>query len=326
MSPSADLSGATSRWLRTASAEQPRALFARVGGATDEAPDAMRAGEIDALADHYAGRLAETGIAPGSRLLLLGSPEPRTIAAIAGAARAGLDVGLVSPGLGALEIARAARAFAAAALAGPTRFAQSPTRTRLFEAAASLDGIAFVALHGEGAPGAVGLDGAREDDAPPARASREPRLFASRLDPEDGEPVPIGADLAREFVARAPLSSGQAIVSTLSLASPAGLLAGIFAPLLAGAHVVWQAPFASRRFVAVLEASAPAHLFAPAEAAAELGAAGLLTPDRVASLTLTAAAGTRIPPVEHRLDPARVFVLWSEGTLRLEAAGNRSET
>ncbi len=325
MSAQAGASGAASRWLRAASAARPEAIFARVGGAEDEAPGAMRVGEIDALASHYAARLAETGIAPGSRLLLLGSPEPRTVAAIAGAGRAGLDAGLASPGLGAGEIARAARGFGAAALAGPARFAEWTARARLFEAAASLDTIVFVALHGADVPGAVWLDGPREGECQPAPLSREAGLFALRFDPDDRDTEPITGDVAREFIARAGLLPGQAIVSTLSLASAAGALAGIFAPLLGGAHVVWQAPFASRRFVAALDASAPAHLFAPAEAAAELGAAGLLTRDRVASLTLTAAAGARIPRFEHRLDPGRVFVLRCEGGLRLEDAGNRSE-
>ena len=107
----------------------------------------------------------------------------------------------------------------------------------------------------------------------------------------------------------------------ISLGSAAGLVGGAFAPLIGGAHVVWQAPFAALRFVEALDASAPAHLFAPASAVEALGAAGLLTPQRLASLTLVAAAGAKIPDFPHQLDLARVCVLrvGAGADLRLDA-------
>ena len=65
-----------------------------------------------------------------------------------------------------------------------------------------------------------------------------------------------------ELVARAGVLDGEAIISTISLASEAGLVGGAFAPLIGGAHLIWQAPFAARRFLETLETSAPAHLVA----------------------------------------------------------------
>ncbi len=107
----------------------------------------------------------------------------------------------------------------------------------------------------------------------------------------------------------------------ISLGSPAGLVGGAFAPLIGGAHVVWQTPFAAVRFVEALDALAPAHLIAPAGAVEALGAAGLLTPQRLASLTLVADEATKIPAFSHDLDLARVSVLriGAGADLRLDA-------
>ena len=119
---------------------------------------------------------------------------------------------------------------------------------------------------------------------------------------------------------RAGLRDGEAIVSTISLGSEAGLVGGAFAPLIGGAHLIWQAPFAAQRFLETLEASAPAHLFAPAGVASDLGAAGLLTADRLSSLTLATADAAVAPGFAHGVDSARVFVLraGAEEGLRLE--------
>ena len=106
----------------------------------------------------------------------------------------------------------------------------------------------------------------------------------------------------------------------ISLGSPAGLVGGAFAPLIGGAHVVWQAPFAALRFVETLDASAPAHLFAPASAVEALGAAGLLTPQRLASLTVVAAEGAKIPAFPHELDlEVCVLRIGAGADFRLEA-------
>lgn len=78
--------------------------------------------------------------------------------------------------------------------------------------------------------------------------------------------------------------------------------------MIAGAHILWQAPFAVAAFEAALEGSAPAHLVAPAGIAVDLGESGLLTPDRVASLTLIVDGGDFDPVFDHDLDADQVFV------------------
>ena len=319
-----DPAGVLSELLRAAAATRPDAIFARIGGRASDAPAALRAGPLDALADHYAARLEETELPQGTKLLLLSSPEPRTLATIVGALRAGFDVGLAAPALDAAAIAAAAEAYGAGVLAGPAAFAELQTGERLFEAAALLDSISLVALHGAGEAGALELDAPREDDAPGVASTREPQLLVVEI--VDAAPKCRSVsqermrEIAREFVARAGLREGGAIVSTISLGSEAGLVGGAFAPLIGGAHLIWQAPFAARRFLETLETSAHAHLFAPASVAGDLGAAGILTADRLSSLTLVAADDVPAPSFAHGVDPARVFVLrgGADAGLRLE--------
>jgi acyl-CoA synthetase (AMP-forming)/AMP-acid ligase II len=116
----------------------------------------LRAGAIDALADHYAARLAEADLPRGTRLLLLSPPEPRTLSAIVGALRTGFDVALATPSLDVASIAAVAEDFGASAMAGPTEFAELRTGERIFEAAALVETIRLVALHGAGEPARSG--------------------------------------------------------------------------------------------------------------------------------------------------------------------------
>lgn len=309
---SADPTGATSlsELLRAASALRPETILARVGADDADAADASRAGPLDALADHYAARLRETRAPAGARILLLGAPEPRALAAMVGALRAGLELILAPPTLDAATLAAAADRFGASALAGPTDMAGLRIAERLFEAGARAEGIRWIAVHGAGAAGAVCLDRAlaEEFSPPPGAANEVVTLIDARLDSR-----PFSFDgavaLARDHAQRARLRPGEAIVSLVSLGAPGGLICGAFAPLLAGAHMIWQAPFSARRLLAALEASAPAHLFAPAGVARDLGAAGLLDRARLASLTLVAADAAPAADFTHDLDPDRVMTL-----------------
>jgi hypothetical protein len=92
--------------------------------------------------------------------------------------------------------------------------------------------------------------------------------------------------------------------------------------------LIWQAPFAARRFLETLETSARAHLFAPAGVASDLGAAGILTADRLSSLTFVAADDVPAPRFAHGVDPARVFVLrgGADAGLRLEGIEKSGES
>jgi acyl-coenzyme A synthetase/AMP-(fatty) acid ligase len=310
--------------VRAGGAARPDAIFARIGAKAGDAVAALRAAAVDALADHYRARFRDAGVGQG-RILILGAAEPKALALIVGALRAGLNVVLAPPALDAAAIAAAARRSHAKALAGPTEFANLALGERLFEAAAMVDEIILVALYGEGAAGALTLDAPLEAEEAPEALPVEPELLTTLARDAAADYAPLSqghaAEVARALLARAGLRPGQAIASMISLGSPAGLVGGAFAPLIGGAHVVWQAPFAALRFVEALDALAPAHLIAPAGAVEALGAAGLLTPQRLASLTLVADEATKIPAFSHDLDLARVCVLriGAGVDLRLEA-------
>jgi acyl-coenzyme A synthetase/AMP-(fatty) acid ligase len=313
-----------SQLLRAGVATRPDAIFALIGPRAGEAAAALRVAAIDSLADHYCGRFRDAAVNEGERILILGVPEPRALAAIVGALRAGLNVVLAPAALDAASIADAARRCNATALAGPTEFGNLRLGERLFDAAARVNEISLVALYGEGAAGALALDAPLEEEGTPQASPMRPELLT--IDVLDASAVssPISqshaADVARAFLARAGLRPGQAIASMISLGSPAGLVGGAFAPLIGGAHVLWQAPFAALRFVETLDASAPAHLLAPASAVEALGAAGLLTTQRLASLTVVAAEGAKIPAFPHELDLAVCVLRVGAGAdFRLEA-------
>lgn len=88
--------------------------------------------------------------------------------------------------------------------------------------------------------------------------------------------------------------------------------------------MIWQAPFDARRLVEILDSCGPVHLAAPAVAAADLGAAGLLTTRRTATLTLSLPKSAPDPVFDHSLDPAHVLRLRAndKGALRVVGASH----
>ena len=89
---------------------------------------------------------------------------------------------------------------------------------------------------------------------------------------------------ALELISRARIGAAAPIVSTVSPSSPEGFIAGPTAALAAGASLYFHGPFDSAGFLALLDRLGPSHLIVPAALAADLQAAGVLTPSRLASL------------------------------------------
>ena len=101
-----------SQLLRAGGAARPDAIFARIGSNGGEAAAALRVAAIDALADHYCARFRDAGVGEGERIVILGAPEPRALAALVGALRAGLNVVLAPAALDAGAIAAAQEVIA----------------------------------------------------------------------------------------------------------------------------------------------------------------------------------------------------------------------
>ena len=184
---------------------------------------------------------------------------------------------------------------------------------RLFQAGARMPTVGLVALWGQSLPGALALDAEMDLPMPSEPPTREADLLAIDTSVEVPRALMLSQarmwESAEALIGAGGINADSTIVSLISLASPAGLVCGAFAPLICGAQVVWQAPFDARRLVEILDAYGPAHLAAPASTAADLGAAGLLTTRRVASLTLAIADPVPDPIFDHSLDPAYVLRL-----------------
>jgi len=307
---SLDLLASGAAWLR------PDEIVVAASGEHAETPEAapLSARALDALADHYGARLAEAGMAPGETILLAGAPLPRNLALIVGALRAGLHVALAAPDLDAGEIAHAATACAAQALAGPARFAGAPLLDALLASAAQAPGVRLVAAFGEDASGVVGLDARLETDGPAAAAQANGVIitFANsdgRLVAEPHAQAEI-IRAAQYFVALAQISAGQTLFSTLSPTSLAGLISGPLAALLAAARLVWHAPFSAAAFLRDLDLAAPAHLIVPAAIGADLAAADVLTRARIASLTLAGAKAGRPQHFGDALENSPIVVIY----------------
>jgi hypothetical protein len=296
-----DLPSAAASWDALARSARAGLIFARVGAGAD-ATSGMRLGAIDALADRHAANWRAARLPRRARVLVVASPEPRALAAIVGASRADFEVTLASPTLKAAVLAAEADRFEAIAIAGPSEFAGSSLVDLLVETGRRVERIRLIATYGMAARGALSLD------APPPPDAESPDQWEAG----PAEPTPAfraEVSVARELVAGARIDPGAAIISLVPLGAPGGLIGGALAPMIAGAHMIWQAPFSTRGLVETLEASAPAHLVAPIRVASELGQAGLLDPSLVASLTLVAADPAAPVEFAHGLGASRIFVL-----------------
>ena len=306
-----------SKWLRNAAALRPDATFARQGSSALDRRW-MTVEELDARADRHAAHWTRAQLGEGARIAMLAPADPETIAAIAGATRAGLEVWLAPPGIEAQELADGAREAGALALSAPVEFAGLNYAQRLGEAAVLTPLAVRRALWGGERHGAIRLDAVVAIAPGHERLGGEGTLAllgqARTLTLEASMLQAAAGDFARA----ARLQPGGTVLSLVSLASVGGLVCGAIAPLMSGAEVLWQSPFSALGFTKALAERAPAHLIAPSGIVADLGRAGVLTPERVASLTLV-ATGDFDPMFDHDLEPDQVLILEAEpwGATRL---------
>jgi len=292
--------------LRRAALSKSPPTFER--RAQDEPParERLSAAELDRIADAYARRLLASLPEDAARALVMATPEPLCVAAIAGAQRAGLSVWLASPSLGAAELAALARRIGAHALLGPAAFAGLERESRLRAAATDAPPLRALALWRIGAGDELHVTSPGQ--VAPRRSGNVGAARRRPADPRAPGAFSLAAP-ARGFMDGLALTHGDQLASLLTPASPAGLLTGVLAPLASGADMTWQAPFSARSLAALLAERGPVHLVAPASAAPALGAAGLLGVDGIATLTLVAPRGQGPPPFAHDLDPRRIFTL-----------------
>jgi len=285
-------------------------------------PERLSFAALDALADHDAARWREALAPLGAGAALVVAPTAQSFAAIVGALRAGLALSLAPPEIEARDLDSAIVAANASILAGPAEFAGISVLDLMCEVAADQERIALVGSHGGKISGVLALDAARESvEAYPARSAFAPIRFVPDEDAFAGFGEDELVDAAASISGLAGIAPGDAILTTLSCASAAGLVAGPLAALAAGARLVFHAPFDSRGFLAEVEAASPVHLVIPEALAPALQVAGALSKERFSSLILSWAGGSPAPVFAGASDGLpTVFVsapAW--GSVRIEA-------
>lgn len=241
--------------------------------------------ELDRRIDAFRLRLRDFDFQPGERVVLACAPNADTLVALTGLVAAGLEPVLAPLGLASDALARGARAASAAALIAPASVAGVSFERWLFGVAAQAPSIRLIGALGPGAiDGAVDFrSGAPTAARAPAgrdRALQSKKATIGILD-RSGEPrfIEQGALLAHGLglVAKARVSGAAPLVSLVSPASVAGLVAGPLASLLSGAPLHFVSPFDASAFLAHLDAIGPARLVAPRRILPTLDDAGLLT-------------------------------------------------
>ncbi len=277
-------------------------------------------GELDRLTLAFAARAHECGLAPGARVLIVGVPRIGAVVAVLGALTAGLEPVVAPAHLDAGAMAFLAQTSGASALFGPTDYGDLDLEGVLLEAAACAPDVRMLGSLGpRAADGAIDFSpGAlASTTAAPARSARPdapPKIgMALRTDTKTPRAVFIAqnalVEQALEIVAAMQLSSNRPLVSTLSIASVAGLVAGPVAALLSGAPLFLFGPFDATGLTAAIDRAAPCALLAPAAVGKAMIDARLC-----ASLDVMALSG---PAPQRSAAPCPVLAIETDGDGRL---------
>jgi hypothetical protein len=269
-----------------------------------------------------AHQFSELGLAPGQRVLILTGARTACVVTALAALAAGLEPLLVPIGVESVRLGEIAASAGCVAIAGPTSYGEFDLEGSLFEAAAGSETIRFVGTLGPGqADGAIDLAPERLQfsDAKRDQAASDIRPRIGTLD-QRKQPVfhEQSAVLAAalEFVGKAEIAAGAKLLSTLSPASFASLVAGPVASLLSGAPLTLFGPFESTGLLALLDGDGPSHCVVPATILPEMAQAGLLHQSVLAGAIAITRDRTTI--ASHCDCPLVEVHARAEGTLRIE--------
>lgn len=279
--------------------------------------------DLDHLVAAFAARAAECGLRPGDRVVIVGAARAAVVAAILGALSAGVEPVVAPAHLTAGALAFLAQGTGAAGIFAPTLFGGLDMEPLLLEAAAAAPGVRIVGSLGPGvADGAIDFSprgvGGTEAASRVMRRDAPPRIGLV-LRPEQKAPratfIAQSALVAQglDVVSALGLAADRPLVSTLSPASLAGLIAGPVAALLAGAPLVVFGPFDAAGLALLIDRSGPACLVAPAAAAGELIESGVCA--GLDCLALAGAAGAW-----RGAAPCPAYWLESDGDGRLSVS------
>ena len=227
--------------------------------------------------------------APGERVLVVADARTDTLVAVAALLRAGLVPALVPCHLNPVEMAAHARVAEAVALIGPDVCGGLHLGETYLSAAAIVETIRMIACQGPGlvdaaidvafptldAMGDPGEQPLPPRDVPPIATFAGPRTAPTM---RRHRQAALFAD-ALSLVEQARINPSKPLISTVSPATLAGLVAGPFAALIGASSLVLHGPFDAGRFLALCDAEPGYHLVVP-------GALGPLFADRALSADL----------------------------------------
>ena len=288
----------------------PYTLESLLEGAARMRPDAVALGGDAALTfaqlaqrvAFLAGRLAIVGLKPGETVLVLAAAQPETVVALLAASRLGLAVALAPLDAAPAALAMmAGRINAVAILASGPYATLQPVETAFLAASLSSSIRLIGVLAGDAGDGAVDLTPAACDGgaaAPDAGKSADIITFERlqrHFTPVRHRPATLVA-AGLDLISRCGLSVATPVVSTIALATFAGLATGPVAMLLCGAALHYHAPFDSAVLQRVLATCGPAHLIVPERTAAHFAAARLIERHRLLLLSRWDADGANFSP------------------------------
>lgn len=248
--------------------------------------DRLTYGDLDRLTSAFAARARDCGLAPGARVVVVAPGRIGAVVAVLGALTADLEPVVAPAHLGVGALAFLAQTSSAAAIFAPTRYGDLDLETIVLEAAAHAPDVRMLGSLGPDiADGAIdfsptALAAAAPEQLRPSPGDRPPRVgFVLR----PGERTPRATFIAQnalvgqalDVVAALQLTAGRPLISTLSVSSVAGLVAGPIAALLAGAPLALLGPFDAAALTALVDRHAPCALLVPAAAAPDLATSGL---------------------------------------------------
>ena len=221
--------------------------------------------------------LRSFGFAPGERVLVVAGAQTAAFVALVAVLRAGLQPALAPCDLGPIDLAAHIRASGAVALIGPSRYGALQLGETYLSAAAVADSIRMIANQGpDPVDGAIDVSFAALDSLPslPSALDRaghpvEPPSIATFQAPRstptmiEHRQAVLFAD-ALSLVEQAHINPSKRLMSTLPLATLAGLVGGPFAALIGASSLVLHGPFDATRFLGHCDAEAGGyHLVVP---------------------------------------------------------------
>ncbi|HEV2571036.1 MAG TPA: hypothetical protein VGU72_04825 [Beijerinckiaceae bacterium] len=258
--------------------------------------------QMESAVAHCAALWRDLAMPEDARVLIVAGARVAPVIATLGALRAGFDVVLAPSHLLAAELVAIAETTGAIALCGEVADGGIEIADIIFSAAASSAKIRYVAMLTD-APidGAVAIDvkalANRPTDTSMPMVARKGAILTLTPNGDINSHSQHALMAATvDFIAEARIGMRQPVVSTLSIASLAGFVAGPLAGFMSGAQAFLHGPFDSGTFRELLSATRQANVVIPGTVAQALIDAGYTDGPEIGALI----ALTRCEENEHK--------------------------